>query len=723
VPWTLAAIAALGLALRLAGIHHGLPDIVEEAAPFRWALDMWSNPDGRIDPNPHHFIYPSLVIYLHLALQRIHLAIGSILGAFQNPSDYMLSYRLDPTAMVLLARGLGVVADVVTIVTAGRIGERFARGAGLVAALMIACSPIMIRTSRTIYTDPVMTMLAVVSLERMQLYRPGQGALRRVLIAVLIGLAAGAKYPGIVLLAPFAWTLVSAHGRARGASLLLLTLPVVAGTFLATTPYAVLDAPVFLRDLRFDRHLATEGLLGATGPPSGWLALRELGSDLGPVAAAFAVAGTGIAAWRCRSAPFAVTLLLFGTTFLAPVVLSPLRFERYLLSVLPAVGLLAGVAITALVSRPAPSRRRWVAAGLASALALPTIAAAVPAALRGVTTTQLEARRWCLKHVGPRDVLIQERYGARLPTRTQQRFDLQSTLVANASPSVRERYLRRPFFAATLLPLSVGGSCTAMLRAPNGEAVEVEVFPHASDFNRVVYDPRLLAGVDYVVTAQSMRGRFEADPARYAGPLSFYAHLDSFATVVARFTPHDRVTGSEITIHRLGRSDTSGTAPAVVLGRWWWTDHIPERFRRQANQVLDPARTGTTAPAGPDGAPAPWVRGLRDLYNARLTYFCEELAANLIDAGRFTPARRLMDAELAVTPDDPRACDLYVQACLGSRDLPAARVAIERMVASNSDPRAVPPSLLLVYADVLEELGMASRAAAVRDSIGSHGGE
>jgi hypothetical protein len=49
-----------------------------------------------------------------------------------------------------------------------------------------------------------------------------------------------------------------------------------------------------------------------------------------------------------------------------------------------------------------------------------------------------------------------------------------------------------------------------------GPAVDVEVFPHAADFNRMVYEPRLLQGVDYFATSSAVRGRFEADTARYA---------------------------------------------------------------------------------------------------------------------------------------------------------------------------------------------------------------
>src|SRR5262245_57220967 len=126
-----AAIVALGLALRLAGIRQGLPDFVEEAAPVRWALAVGAGPGGAVDWNPHHFIYPSLTLYLHLALQWAQFGCGRALGAYRGPADYHLAYQLDPTPMVLLARALGVAADVTSLVLVMRLGERMRRGAGV----------------------------------------------------------------------------------------------------------------------------------------------------------------------------------------------------------------------------------------------------------------------------------------------------------------------------------------------------------------------------------------------------------------------------------------------------------------------------------------------------------------------------------------------------------------------------------------------------------------
>src|SRR5262249_33070689 len=70
--WRLAGLGAViaTIAVRLARIRDGLPELLEEAMPLRLAMGML-NPHGAIDWNPHAFNYPSLTIYLHLLVQGL----------------------------------------------------------------------------------------------------------------------------------------------------------------------------------------------------------------------------------------------------------------------------------------------------------------------------------------------------------------------------------------------------------------------------------------------------------------------------------------------------------------------------------------------------------------------------------------------------------------------------------------------------------------------------
>src|SRR5262249_23557431 len=153
------------------------------------------------------------------------------------------------------------------------------------------------------------------------------------------------------------------------------------------------------------------------------------------------------------------------------------------------------------------------------------------------------------------------------------------------------------------IPALVAGTCVVTLVPPGRPPVDVTVFAHASDFNGVVYDPRLLAGVDYVITSSAIRARFAADPLRYWGPCALYRLLGSTATVAARFASGRGVSGPALTIYRL---PAGGLAPRP-LGTWWWTENVPRAFRAQATALLAPGAPVPASPTLANGAPAPWV--------------------------------------------------------------------------------------------------------------------
>jgi len=707
------ALVALAVALRASRIANGLPEFVEEAAPFRWALAMWSHHGGHIDWNPHHFLYPSLTLYLHLLLQRAHALVGTWIGAFHGPVDYLLAVGLDPSPMVVLARALDIAADAVSVWLTFRIGERIQPGVGAIGALLAALSPILITTSSAIFTDPVMLALSLAALDRMQVYR---GSTQPWAMAVWTGLAIGAKYPALVLLAPLAWTLFAAHGVRGGLSRFALALGMVVFVFLLTSPYVLIDRATFLRDVGFGRVLASEGLLGATSGPSGGHTLGALARDLGPVASALALVGLALALARPRDrAPILVAIT--GLAFLAPVLISPLRFERYLLGVIPPACVLAALAALWAASL-VPARARVPAlAVLVLAATLPVAARAWATARTAATTTEAQARHWIAEHVSRDELLVMEPYGPWLRTRRQALDADDLPFLDQVSPALRARYEARPWWSAVQLPVLVAGTCMVSVRPPSGPAVDLAVFEHASDFNRVLYDTRLLAGVDYVITTDAVRGRFEADPVRYAEPCAFYRYLDEHAAVAARFRSGASASGPGILVYRLAADST--TSPLPPIDRWWWAERIPDDFRRQADAVLAPGVPYAGGVEISPGVPAPWVVAARGLYDTQLRRFTEDLAWNLLALDRPALAGRLMDAEQAILPRSQVACLFHMEACRDLGDWQGVRAAFER-TAAVTRAGVIDSALVTSYADALEKTGARERARALRDSLAAH---
>jgi hypothetical protein len=646
----LALVALSAAALRLWHVVADLPDFLEEAVPFRNALDLWSFTGGRTDWNPHLFHYPSLTVYLHYFVQRLGYLAGWMLGAFRVPADWFISYLADPAAVVVPARLLHVAADASVVFAAGLVGERLRRGAGLAAAVLVALTPTLIETSRFIFVETIMAALALWSLERMLAWREQGGAWRLGSAVALAGLALGAKYPAVALVVPLAWVLWERRG-ARGLALWPALVAVVLAVFVLTTPYALLDSTAFQRDMTYLRNLTVAGYFGNSGTPGFAYVMRSLMRDAGPAGVGLLLVSLiiGLAGFR-RPAPM-VTVWLYLLGFGLPVAVARVEAARYLVVLLPAVAVLATVAVFDLAGRVS-GRTRWILRSiLLLALLLPVAVAGVAAAVAGSRYTQIAARRWCETHIGPRDLVLAEAYTAKLPSIDARVMVEGSPIFRAASPEARRRYLRRPWFHVVPVPLSVVGPCTNLVRPGQGPPVDVPIFAHVADVNQMFYDPRLFAQADYVLTSSAVRGRYEADPVRHGVQSRLYRLLDSTAIVAARFAPQGDVAGPTIVIYRVGARAQAALGAGGLLPALWWAERIPAAYRREATRLLGALGQGE-AVRGADGAPAPWVRSLAAHFDEKIRPFTNAMALNLADLGRFDAARSYAEATLLMVPGD-----------------------------------------------------------------------
>lgn len=657
-------LVALGAALlRCWLLAADLPDFLEEAAPFRTALEMWTRAGGADAWNPHSLVYPSLTIYLHLLLLKLGGWLAGLGGAACSPADAWVLAALDPTSLVLPARGLHVLCGAATVFLAGVIAERLRPGAGVPAALLATFSPTLLATSRLIYTDTVMTVLALAALERMLAWHERGGGARLAAAVVLIGLAAGAKYPGAVALVPLVWLLVHRRG-ARGT---LLALPSVLGAtavFLLTTPYALLDPAQLRWDLAQHGLHVAGGHLGQAAAAALPFVLERLWLDLGPMGVALLIPAIALPATRRGARADIVAVWLFLLAFLVPVAAARYALGHYLVPVIPTAAVLT--AVTALeLARRAP--RRWsrpLAALLLAALVAPVAFHGLGEAIAKADVPQVRAHHWLEQHVGSRDVVLMETWGPRLPSLVERLTTLDDPRFAAASPELRRRYLARRWFYAIELPLKVGGRVAGGVTAADGRRHEVDVFPSALDANCVTYDPRLFALADFVVTSSAVRGRFEQEPARYADICHVYHLLDGTATVVARFVPPSPAAGPSLVVYRIGRGARTALAASGPLEPTWWTEKIPDEYRRAVTALGD---TPWEADAlQPDGTASPWVRSLAHVYQDHLLTFADRLALTLVDLGRCDAAQPLVEGTLLVLPDDPVAVSLY-ERCTGTR--------------------------------------------------------
>jgi hypothetical protein len=157
---------------------------------------------------------------------------------------------------------------------------------------------------------------------------------RLLLAGAVAGLATSAKYPGVFLLAPL---VVAGWGRWRrlGASVGLGAL-----AFLATSPFVLVHPLQAWDDASRVQRLARDGWLGFEHDSFALFSFTGgLWHTLGP-ALLVGAAGIGIAAVKRKKAD--LVLLSFAVVYFADLLTIRAHFDRYLLPLVPVLGVLAG---------------------------------------------------------------------------------------------------------------------------------------------------------------------------------------------------------------------------------------------------------------------------------------------------------------------------------------------------------------------------------------------
>jgi len=703
----------LALVLRIWHIRHGLPDFQEEAIPFKQALEMWGWETGRTDLNPHFFNYPTFSIYIHFALQKLHYTFGMLTGRYAVPADYWLLYHLDPTPQVILARLVGIVSDGATLLGVWVIGERMRRGAGLLAALLIALAPTVLLTGRSIYSDSVMTALAVWALERLLAYLTAGGRGRLLAALVLIGLAAGAKYTAGLLVVPLAAVLWLRHGG-RG----LLWWPLAAAgsfvVFLISSPYVLLDFQEFWHDFTFERLHMSEGHFGTYERRGALFQLKTIIYNLG-WPALLSLVTSGVLAIRRRQDPAATTVLILWLILLPHAVsVAFFRMEaaRYLLALLPAAVLLAAWGTVSVAALWPFRQRRVIMAIMLIILVLPPLRAGIQAAASGGDTTQQLARSWCQEQLEPQDIIVQEPYGANLPNV----FDLErirrKPSFPMASPELQSRFLTRACYRSIAMPMATSGKFKVNIDTWNGNQLKLNVFEQVSDFNQIFYTPSLYRDVDYFLVSGTIRQRYEANPARYRQQIRFYEMLDDHAEVAVRFRASGRATGAEVVIFSLGNEFQDWVSKEMApFSPFWWAQAVPVAFRMRADELLVPPDKHSQGDIRlPDGLPAHWVRSMVGPFNVFLLPFLAQMAHHLSETGHYREGRRFAAAVLAMRPDLEIVCLVFSRCASEMGDWEQARRAVVNSLNALGRQGRESPQLRYELARLLHHFGETTAA-------------
>ncbi len=341
-------ILSVGAILRLWQINWGLPELYEEATPFRIAWQFWNWGNAGLDFNPRFFNYPALTFYIQFIAQVINYIAGYLFGSYPN----LDAFGLTLTPLVVTARIVNVLFDCGTIIVIYFIAKEIAdKRVALFAALLVAINPSHILHSHLIEVDPALTFFSTLSLLFIfRIYR--QPRMKWYLLAGLfIGMATASKYTGAFLIL----VLVGTH-LMRSASVqeglrslkeryLIFAIGLSAIVFFALNPYIILTPEKFMHDFSFEQYHVSYGHLGVVSSQStiGYYLGDVLPWSFGWVFSLIIFASTIY--FIVRREKKDLLLLLYPLIYLAIVSTWAMRAERYVLPVFPLLVLIGTIGI------------------------------------------------------------------------------------------------------------------------------------------------------------------------------------------------------------------------------------------------------------------------------------------------------------------------------------------------------------------------------------------
>lgn len=263
-----------GFVMRVWGIGYGLPYLYHPDEPMvQLALAMIKTNDL----NPHFFGYGSLFFYINAIVYWVYSLIGRGIGLFDSTADipYLqiiglgVGKALLPSE-IIVGRLVSVLLGILCIPVAYWLGAQLSsRRVGLLAALFVTFSPPLVIHSQFITPNMLTTFLVLLTLAVLVRSNTWPPRLAAILIGIVFGCAVASKYNAALLAIPCAMAYFFQYGWKLFKKPDLYVSFVVAGlTFLAVTPYALLDFTKFWEDtvfhLQYYRSASHPGMEGNT---------------------------------------------------------------------------------------------------------------------------------------------------------------------------------------------------------------------------------------------------------------------------------------------------------------------------------------------------------------------------------------------------------------------------------------------------------------------------
>ena len=438
-PALLVVILGLAFGLRLWGITASLPQsyVADEYDFVHAGLRMIKGGDL----NPHWWFHPSLQRYMAVATYAVVFILGVPRGRWVHVSDITVE------DMLYWGRFVGVMSGTLTVLVAYLLGRKvFGSRVGLLSAALLAVFPATVQHSQYNKPDPVIALMTAASVYVTLLYleRGGQGY--ALASGIAVGLAASAKYNGILVVVPFVLAVLFRHGAQALARPDLYVGAV--GTFLGFLmgcPFFLTEIHLFLDQIAYDiSTYAYEGREGAEGVDNWWgHATYTYRYGAGFAASGAALGGLALTLWRIN--PARVVFLTFPVMYYGYYGAQRINFRGNLIPVYPFLAVVAAYAVVELIEwlgRSPLARKRFVVPALAALVLSLVIVPPLRTAIRfDVEATRPDtgtfAREWIDKTFPPGTKFAVERF---TPVLDPKRYQIvqESRLVNRSVRSYRD---------------------------------------------------------------------------------------------------------------------------------------------------------------------------------------------------------------------------------------------------------------------------------------------
>lgn len=399
-------VLVLGAALRLHGIDFGFPALndPDELMFEMGATRMLTGPTL----NPGWFGHPATIsMYVLAVVNAATFAVGWLLGYFPDVASFLKAIYHNPGIVMIPGRiamaAFGTFAIWQTWKIARSIGGLLA---GTIAALLMACSTLTIQYSQLIRSDMIGTVfILMVIAAALRIARSGLAKDYR-WAALGVALAVACKWPfgtvAIAVVGAAAARIASVPDERDVQLARLRSFIVLAPIFLViVSPYLVLDYPTVLRNLGGEaqvKHLGatSEGLFANMA----WYLKGPLLDGMGLPGLVLCAIGlirmirVSVTGWVILP-----VLLVYGVM----ICFHGLRWERWVLPMLPLLAIAAGLAAAELTravrDRWPGQSHRWLAAVVILATSASLIGPAWNDAEARTHDTRQAATQWARQNI------------------------------------------------------------------------------------------------------------------------------------------------------------------------------------------------------------------------------------------------------------------------------------------------------------------------------------